>query len=360
MTINATEPPKVQDERTGRILRTDKVRQVRYWGMKIFAVAGPLPLLLVVLIVFFGFGNPVFLSSGNLSAISVQAIYLLLVTLAQVLILITGGFDLSVGANVALTSICTSLMMRSVYGGIEQYAGLALLWGFVTALIVGLVVGLANGLGVAILGVNAFIVTLATSTIFIGAAMLISGGSEVSGLPRLFTHSVGSGELFGFVPIPLLLAIPVIVALFIVLRWMKYGRYVFAIGGNPISAQVAGIRVKWNLLLTYVVAGMITAYAGWLLTARVSSGQPHLGGEFAMESITAAIIGGASLRGGRGGVGGAILGVLFIVAMTNGMNLLRMDANSQGIALGLALVFAVLIDRMRERVRNSVAVMELR
>lgn len=330
-----------------------------YWPMKIFASAGPLPLLLVLLIAVFAVGNPVFLSNENLQSVATQSVYLLLIALAQMLILITGGFDLSVGANVALTSVSSSLVMRAVYGGVEGYSGEAVLWGFTTSMVVGLVVGLANGIGVAVLKVNAFIVTLATMSIFTGATMLVSGGSEVSGLPRLFTHEIGSGRLFGAIPIPFLLALPIVIALLVLLRWTKYGKSVFAIGGNPLAARVAGIRVELNLLLAYVIGGMITAYAGWLLTARVSSGQPQLGGEFAMESITAAIIGGATLLGGRGGVGGTVLGVLFIVGLTNGMNLMRVDSNQQNIALGVALVFSVLIGRARDRARRRVAVLEL-
>src|SRR5699024_8751139 len=109
----------------------------------------------------------------------------------------------------------------------------------------------------------------------------------------------------------------------------------------------------------YVIGGVLTSYAGWLLTARVSSGQPQLGAEFMMMSITAAIIGGASLRGGRGGIGGALLGAAFIVGLTNGMNLIRLDSNQQAIALGIALVLSVLISRVRESTRRRVAVMEL-
>jgi ribose/xylose/arabinose/galactoside ABC-type transport system permease subunit len=347
--------PQADQQRRG----ATSTRSARFYFLKAFAVLGPLPPLLILLIVIFGVGNPVFLSGANLSSVSTQAVYLLLIALAQMMILITGGFDLSVGANVALTSVTSGLVMQAVYGGQEQYAFQAIVWGFVTAVLVGLAVGLVNGIGVAVLKVNPFIVTLATTSVVSGATMLVSGGSEVSGLPREFTVSIGSGRVLGGIPVPLLLALPVAVALFVALRWLKYGRSLFAIGGNATAAQVAGIRVKWHIVATYAIAGMITAYAGWLLTARVSSGQPQLGAEFVMESITAAIIGGASLRGGRGSVIGAVLGVAFIVALANGMNLLRLDANQQNVALGVALMFAVLISRVRDGVRTRVATLEL-
>ncbi|MEN3346345.1 MAG: ribose transport system permease protein [Arthrobacter sp.] len=336
----------------------DKRRTINYWAMKAFSVGGPLPFLLVLLVIGFGIVNPVFLSPQNMQSIATMGVFLLLTALAQTLILISGGFDLSVGSNIALTSVCSALVMQSVYGGIEEYTGLAMVWGFLTAVLVGLIVGLINGIGVAILRVNAFIVTLATMSIVAGITMVISGGREISGLPTLFTHGVGSGRV-GPVPTALLLTIPVVAVLFVVLRWTRYGKSIYAIGGNEIAATVAGIRVKTNLIVAYALGGVLTAFAGWLLTARVSSGQPQLGGEYMMMSITAAIIGGASLRGGRGGVGGTILGVLFIVGLTNGMNLIRMDSNQQAVAVGIALVVSILISRAREHTRRAVAVMEL-
>ncbi|MDI2099364.1 ABC transporter permease [Ruicaihuangia caeni] len=330
----------------------------KYWIIKGFAVLGPLPVLLVLLAVVFGLVSPVFFSAQNLQSIATMSVFLLLTALAQMLILISGGFDLSVGSNIALTSVCTALVMNAVFGGLDEYVGLAMLWGLLVATLVGACIGLVNGIGVAILKVNPFIVTLATMSIFAGVTMVVSSGREVSGLPRFFTHVLGSGRL-GVVPVPLLIAIPVVLAIVVVLRRTAFGKSVYAIGGNETAATVAGIRVRRNLIIVYVLGGLLTAYAGWLLTARVSSGQPQLGTEYMMQSITAAIIGGASLRGGRGGVGGTILGVLFLVGLTNGMNLMRMDSNQQSIAIGIALVLSVLISRLREQARRTVAVMEL-
>jgi len=330
----------------------------KYWFLKGFAVAGPLPVLLVVLVVVFGVASPVFFSPQNLQSIATMSVFLLLTALAQMLILISGGFDLSVGSNIALTSVCSGLVMHAVYGGMEEYTGVALMWGFFTATAVGLCVGLANGIGVAVLKVNPFIITLASTSIFAGLTMIISGGREVSGLPRFFTHVIGSGRV-GPIPVVILIAIPILLIVLVLLRWTAFGKSIYAIGSNEIAATVAGIRVRRNLVFVYVIAALLTAYAGWLLTARVSSGQPQLGSEYVMQSITAAIIGGASLRGGRGGVGGTILGVLLLVGLTNGMNLMRLDSNQQSIAIGIALVLSVLISRLRDQTRRTVAVMEL-
>lgn len=331
-----------------------------YWTQKAFAVAGPLPYLLVLLVVFFTAKNPTFLTSSNLQSVTTQCVFLLLIALGQMMILVSGGFDLSVGSNVALTSVCSAKVMSSIYGGQEGYTTTAVIWGLVVALAVGLGVGLVNGIGVAVLRVNAFIVTLATMTAIEGVTMLVSGGTEISGLPTYFTRTIGSGHVLGWLPVTMLFAAPVAIVIWLACRWTRYGKSLYAIGSNELAATVAGIRVRLNLVVTYALAGMLTALAGWLLTARVSSGQPQLGGDYVMESITAAIIGGATLAGGRGSVGGTILGVLFIVGLTNGMNLIRLDSNEQNIAIGCALVVSILISRARERSRRACAVAELR
>jgi ribose transport system permease protein len=319
-----------------------------------FATVGPLPPLLILMVAFFAVANPTFIKGDNLLSVSEQGVFLLLIALGQMLVLVSGGFDLSVGTNVALTSIVSATVMSAVYGDTPAFAQDSITAGFFTCIVMGLVVGVVNGVGVAFLNVNPFIVTLASSSVFAGITLLISGGQEVSGLPRTFVYEIGSGSLGG-VPVPVLLTVPVVVVLYIVLTRTRYGRHLFAIGGNATAARVAGVRVRANLLVTYMVCAVVTSYAGWLLTARVASGQPLLGGQFALQSITAAVIGGASLRGGRGGVGGTLLGVIFIMVLTNGMNLMRLGSNQQSIAVGLALLFAVVSDRLRTRARSRLA-----
>ncbi len=320
----------------------------------VFAQVGALPPILVIMIVIFGVGNPIFLSPGNLTTLSVQSIFLLLVSLGQLIVLITGGFDLSVGANVALTSVVSSLVMVSFPEG-GQFAEAYSIWmGVLAGVGVGLIVGLVNGVGVAILKVNAFIVTLASMSIFAGLTLVVSSGSEVSGLPRVFTHAVGSGYLFG-IPILVLITLPIVLIVAVFLWRTRFGRQLYAIGGNVNAALVSGIRVRSLLILAYVISGVLSSCAGLLLTARIASGQPLLGASFPLESIAAAIIGGASLSGGRGNVVGTVLGVFFIMGLTNGMDLLRMDTNQQLIAVGIVLILAVVAERLRDGARVRVA-----
>jgi ribose/xylose/arabinose/galactoside ABC-type transport system permease subunit len=328
--------------------RTSMLARLVTLFRRMFISVGALPLLLVLLIIFFATQNPRFLSEVNILNITQQGIYLLLISLAQMMVLVSGGFDLSVGANVALTSIGSATIMAGVFGASPDQATLAIVAGFAAAIAIGLGCGLANGIGVSYLNVNPFIVTLATASVIQGLTLLISQGQEVSGLPRQFVRQIGSG-LFLDIPIAVLLSLPVIVALYLLMARSRYGRYVYAIGSNPKAALVAGVRIPLTLLITYVICGVVTAYSSFLLTARVSAGEPLLGAEFPLQSITAAILGGCSLRGGQGGVGGAIVGAIFVTVLANGMDLMRLGSNHQLIILGFLLVIAVLLDRERTK-----------
>lgn len=307
---------------------------------------GALPIILAICLIIFQLGNDRFLSPMNLTNMSQQMVFLLLIALGQMIVLVSGGFDLSVGAVVALTSVVSAKAMVAVMALFPENDALAIAAGFGTALAVGLVCGLINGIGVAVLKVNAFIVTLATASIFKGVTLVISQGLQVPGLPRTFVYQIGSGRILGL-PTSLVMALPVVALVWLAMHHMRLGRYLYAIGSNLRSAVVAGVQVNRQLLAAYVICGTITAFSGWLLTARVSSGEPLLGGEFPLNSIAAAVIGGCSLRGGEGRVPGVILGVIFITVLANGMDLLRIGSNYQMIALGVVLVGAVVLDRYR-------------
>ena len=308
---------------------------------------GALPIALVFSIIVFQIGNDRFLSEMNVINMTQQGVFLMLIAFGQMIVLISGGFDLSVGAVVAMTSVISAKVMVAVAIIFPDSAAIAIWAGFFAALGVGLVTGMINAFGVAILKVNAFIVTLATASIFQGVTLVISSGVQVSGLPRPFVYEIGSGRIWGIIPTSALLALPAIAAIYIAINHMRFGRYLFAIGSNANAAIVAGIRVNRNLIGAYVACSVITAFAGWLLTARVSSGEPLLGGEFPLSSIAAAVIGGCSLRGGEGSVMGVFLGVVFITVLGNGMDLMRIGSNYQMIALGVVLVGAVVLDRYR-------------
>ena len=307
---------------------------------------GALPILMVLSLVLFEMSNTRFLSADNLLNISQQSIFLILIALGQMLVLVSGGFDLSVGATVALTSVVSSTAMVAVQAGHPDNPTLAIAAGCGATVLVGMVVGLANGIGVSLFRVNPFIVTLATSSVISGSTLLISQGNEIGPLPDAFVFNIGSGMIAGM-PVSILLAIPAVAIIYLLVNRFRYGRYLFAIGSNPKSALVSGVRVNYQLMLTYILCALLTSFAGLLLTARVSSGQPLLGAEYPLLSITAAVIGGCSLKGGQGGVIGTLMGALFVTMLANGMDLVRLGSNYQMIALGIILVIAVLLDRNR-------------
>ncbi|MFA7437357.1 ABC transporter permease [Castellaniella sp.] len=310
-------------------------------------------LLLLASVIVFSILNPIFISSTNISNLSTQVVFLLLITVGQMLVLITGGFDLSVGAVTALTSITSAMVMASVSNGGTENVALAITLGLLAALGIGLICGIINGVTVSLLKVNPFIATLATASIFQGATLLLSSGQQISGIPMSFVIGFGSGDVFG-IPALLIAAIPAILIVAFFVIFQPYGKALYAIGGNEKAAHVTGIPITKYVSLTYLTCSVLTAFGAWLLTARVSAGQPLLGSAFPLESITAAIIGGASLRGGRGGIGGAIGGAIFVVMLSNGMDLARLGSNWQMVTLGVVLIASVIIDVKKEQWRKQV------
>jgi ribose/xylose/arabinose/galactoside ABC-type transport system permease subunit len=240
--------------------------------------------------------------------------------------------------------------MASHYAANPNSELTSVLIGVGIGLLVGLVFGLVNGIGVALLKVSPFIMTLGMASVGTGFALYYTGGSPVSGMPPLFTREIGTGRWFG-IPVPVYVTIAAIILVLFLVGSTAWGRYLYAIGGNPKAAFLSGIPVGAYTASVYVMCSLLAAVAGLLLTARTSSGEPNLGGQYPLESITAAVIGGISLRGGEGRIIGAVLGALFITILTNGMNLIRMESYFQTIAIGAILILAVIIDRLRDRWR---------
>jgi ribose/xylose/arabinose/galactoside ABC-type transport system permease subunit len=312
---------------------------------------GIVPLLIVLAIAIFTIGNPRFFSLANFMNVLQQSTFLMLIAFGQMFVLISGGFDLSVGTNVALTSIVSStavVWMLQIYPDAEV---LAVFFGLMVAIGVGVVAGSINATGISLLKVNPFITTLASASVFQGLTLLLSRGMQVGGLPDLLIYDIGSGTIFG-VPVVVLVTIPISVVAYLALSRARFGRYVFAVGSNSRAAAIAGVNVRRILFLTYVICAVLASFSGFMLTARVSAGQPLLGAEFPLMSITAAIIGGCSLQGGKGSVVGTVLGVLFVTIISNGMNLMRLDSYYQMIVLGIVLMGAVVLDQYRSKHRT--------
>jgi ribose transport system permease protein len=316
----------------------------------IFATVGILPLLMLVVIIIFASQESRFYGTANVLNVMRQSTFLIIVTLGQALVLISGGFDLSVGAVIAVTSVVCARYMANAYAANPDNELMALAIGVAAGLLVGLIFGVINGIGVARFKVSPFIMTLGMASVGSGFALYYTGGSPVSGMPPVFTKEIGTGRWFEM-PVSVYFAVAAMILVGFLVSSTSWGRYIYAIGGNPKAAFLSGIPVERYTASVYVLCSLLAALAGILLTARVSSGEPNLGANFPLQSITAAVVGGVSLRGGEGRIAGAVLGAIFITLLTNGMNLIRIESYVQEIAIGIILIVAVVIDRQRDRWR---------
>jgi ribose transport system permease protein len=311
------------------------------WFKRSFVKVGVLPFLLVILFLIFSLAEGRFMTLSNMMNVSRQATYLSVVTAAQMLTILCAGFDLSVGSSVALTSIVSSMIMVSIPSpAVGMIAGIGA--GILSATLIGLV----NGVTIAVFRVSPFIVTLGMMSVAHGLALLLSGGVPIFNLPDPLNQVLGVGRVLGL-PVPLIVAGAVVVVIHILLNHNRIGRYFYALGGNREAARLSGIAVRKYTCLAYVLGGALTGIAGIMLTARVASGEPNLGAELPLESIAAAVIGGVSLRGGEGNVLGAIFGAVLIVLIRNGMDLMNISSYLQMCVMGGLLIFAVVMDQLR-------------
>jgi ribose/xylose/arabinose/galactoside ABC-type transport system permease subunit len=317
-----------------------------------FAKVGALPLLLVMAIVVFSTMSPNFLTEDNLLSMLRQNSYVTIVVLAQFVVLLVGGIDLSVGAITALVSVTTAITMSNQLAGGSDPAD-AISIGVFVGLITGLGAGIVNALGIGLLKINPFIMTLASGSVFTGVALKITSGLPVSGLPAEFSDLFGYSSWLG-IATPIWIAAAAAVVLWAFLRWTKLGRNIYAVGSNPNAARLSGISPGYTMALAFVTAGVLIAIASILLTARLQSGEANIGADLPLQTIAAAVIGGVSLRGGVGNVLNAVLGAIFIGVVTNGMNLARIESYYAMIVLGIVLAVAVVADRLRARVAAAI------
>lgn len=303
-----------------------------------------LPIGLILLLFGFAAVEGRILSTDNLMNVLVQGSYLMIFASAQMMVIVTRGFDLSLGTAVSAVSVVGALTMTGALAA--QGTGLAIAAGILFGLGLGALVGLFNGIAVAWLRVNPFVATLGTLNISLGIATMASDGRPVFNVPREFSALVYNGEVLG-IPAPVLLAAALLAGLYLVMNHTVFGRALYLIGANPVAAAVAGLPSRRYIMYAYISCSAIAAMGALMLTGRTGSGEPNLGGNLTLESIAAAVIGGVSLRGGTGGVPSVIIGALFVTVLSNGMNLTRIDGNVQMIVLGCVIILAVFLDRFR-------------
>lgn len=298
-------------------------------------------LALIGLGVFLSIVSDVFLTVSNITNIFRQVSSNLILSIGTALVILTGGIDVSIGSIMAFSSAVAASLMVKV--------------GCILASVVGLLVGAAlgalNGIAVGLLGLEPFVVTLSSMAAVRAMTFIYTKGYPISTVPEEY-NVLGSGYLGPF-PIPTLLSLGLFVVVFLVLRYTPFGRHIYATGDNEIAAIHSGINVKAVKIAVYTLNGLFAAFAGLILVARLNSAIPTIGSDAPFDAIAAVVMGGISLSGGRGSLLGALVGVLLLGTINNGLNLLRIHAFWQGFVRGVVIFIAIVIDRFRATSRGK-------
>jgi ribose transport system permease protein len=283
--------------------------------------------------------SDVFFTTGNILNVLRQAALLFLMASGLTLVILTAGLDLSIGANVALSG-CFAASVIKLTGSPLLGAGVGIGCGAA--------IGMANGVLVTALRIPSFVATYGMMWILTGVTYYYMGGETIHGFPPGF-RQLGSGHLFG-IPVPvyvmfLFLAIGVFFA-----QRTIWGQQIYAIGANPVAARLSGVPVARRLILVYVVSGAMAGLASLIVLARINSAQGDIGEELTLPAIAAVLVGGTSLFGGSGTVGGTLIGALLLTLVLNGMNLLQINSSWQPLATGIIILLAVWIDTRTRRI----------
>jgi ribose transport system permease protein len=334
-------------------VRSMSATQLRWLSIALGMLrVGPL-LILILMIVVISALTPLFLLPRNLSNVLAQTAVIAMLAVGQFVVIVARGIDLSVGSCIALCTVVGALVFHAVPGADSVTASMLVV---VCMLATGAAVGLVNG-AVYVYGrmPHPFIITLATLSICKGLAYQLSHGQNITGVAPLIRF-VGSYQIFGL-PFSAFIVAAVALALY-GSRQLIWGRWVFAVGGNPEAAVRSGIPTRAVLVSTYVVSGTCAAVAAIIVAGRTNSGSGLLGELGELDSIASVIIGGASFLGGRGNVGQAIVGALMIGVMRNGLNLLNVSIFFQLIVIGIIIVLAVESDVLRAYLENRFRVLQ--
>lgn len=303
-------------------------------------------LILIGMMIICSFLSSTFLSAKNLTNILKQVSIVTICAFAQGMIIICGDIDLSIGYLAG---------MAGSYACIVYVATENLILAFLVGILIGAAVGAVNGLFVAYFKLPAFIVTLAMQTVCFGAICLYTNGQNIYKIGDF--KILGQGNVFGVIPVTVVFMIVMLIITHIILKYTKFGRYLYAIGGNSEAAVAAGVQVckiKWA---AFIVSGIFAAIAGMVMMGRLNAGIPSEGAGYETDAITATVIGGTSFSGGAGTALGTLLGSLIIGVLNNIMNLLGIDSYLQMIIKGAIIILAVLADVLTKTQKRTVKIM---
>lgn len=308
---------------------------------------GPL-LILLILVALLAVLSPFFLTTRNLGNVMAATAAIAVLSMGQLLVILTRGIDLSVGSTLALASVVGALVFTGIDSGFVV---------IVAMLATGLLIGAINGV-VYVKGhlPHPFIITLAMLSIARGLALWLSGGQPIRGMPDV-VNGIGGGSV-GWFPVSAILVLGIAVLVYVLTTRIVWGRWIYSVGGNPEAARRTGIPVNKVLISVYVLSGLAAGVAGIITAGRLNAGSPTFGELAELDSIAAVVIGGASFLGGRGNVLNALVGALMIGVIRNGMNLLGVDAFFQLIVIGVVIVLAVEADVLRGYLEKRFRVIE--
>lgn len=300
--------------------------------------------VLLAMVVFLSLATDVFMTPTNVTNVLRQISINAILALGVTFVILTGGIDLSLGSILAFSGVISTSIV--LYGG-PDFIILGLLGG----ILVGAGCGFISGLVVSIFKAPAFVITLAMMTILRGFALMFTDGRPVVGFDSGFLF-FGQGFI-SFVPMPVAIAFIVFIISFFVLEMTKFGRHIYAVGGNPEAAMVSGINVKTVKTLAFTISGACAGLGGVILASRINVGQPAAGAGSELDAIAAVVIGGTSLSGGNGGAVGTVVGALIIGVINNGMNLMEVSSYWQQVIKGVIIALAVIVDIMANRKKFS-------
>lgn len=294
---------------------------------------------LALLVLVLSLLSPHFLTTENLLNITRQVAVNAILATGMTFVIISAGIDLSVGSVLALSGCVMAIALN---------AGVGIFPGILLAVGVGSLCGLANGFMTGYLRVPPFIATLGMMSIARGLALVVTGGYPIFELPEGFSY-LGTGYLWDVLPVSLLFTFLVLVAAHFVLTRMKLGRYVYVIGGNEEAAVLSGVNVRATKMLIYTICGFLAGLASVVFVSRLNSAQPTAGIAYELDAIAATVIGGTSLFGGVGSIGGTVIGALIMGVLRNGLNLLNVSSFWQQVVIGVVIITAVYVDQLRHR-----------
>lgn len=297
--------------------------------------------ILIGLVIFFGIMSPKFLTFNNIMNIITQNSYLIIASIGVAMVMISGGTDLSVGYQISVIGVCVAIFM--------QWLSMPIWISIILGLLIGVLLGLVNGFTANKLNMHPMIVTLATMTLFQGISFLISQSKSIYDLSSSFKF-IGQGYV-GKVPLPVIIVIVVAIVIGVMLKKTYFGRHIYAVGGNPEAAHLAGIDVKKIKLLVFALCGLLVGLAAVVLISRTGSANSSMGPGTEFSAITACVLGGVSFIGGEGDIDGVIIGVLILGVLSNGMQLIGLGIYIQYVAKALILIAAIAFDTYQKQAK---------